>query len=93
MTNLNIEYFENNNWSFSNEKTIVKKSFEFETFSSAISWMVEISFFAEKINHHPEWKNVYNKIDVDLTTHDEKGLSTKDIELAKFMDSLFDRYV
>ena len=93
MTNLNIEYFENNNWSFSNEKAIVKKSFEFETFSSAISWMVEISFFAEKINHHPEWKNVYNKIDVDLTTHDEKGLSTKDIELAKFMDSLFDRYV
>ena len=51
--------------------------------------MTALSLVAEKFNHHPEWKNVYNKIEVVLTTHDQGGLSTKDVDIAKVMDEEF----
>ena len=65
----------------------ISKEFQFKNFIEAFSWMTKIAFWAEKINHHPEWFNVYRNVRVVLTTHDVKGLSDLDLELASKMDS------
>ena len=64
------------------------KLFRFPSFAEAISWMVAVAIFADKIDHHPDWSNVYNRVEVELITHDLSAVSTWDIELAKKMDSL-----
>lgn len=65
------------------------KQFKFDTFPAAIAWMVSVAFEADKLDHHPEWSNVYNKVDVHLVTHDlDNAVSTFDTELAKRMDDL-----
>ena len=61
----------------------------FDDFPSAFEWMTSIAFYAERENHHPEWLNVYNKVDVILTTHDAGGVSKLDIDLAKKMELQF----
>lgn len=71
-------------WSISEEK--LYRKIKFENFVSAFSFMTHIAIHAEKLNHHPEWKNVYNQVEIWLTTHDAKGISKKDIELAKLID-------
>ena len=65
----------------------ITKEFQFKNFIEAFSWMTKVAFWAEKINHHPEWFNVYRNVRVVLTTHDVKGLSSLDLELASKMDS------
>ena len=65
----------------------ITKEFQFKNFIEAFSWMTKVAFWAEKINHHPEWFNVYRNVTVVLTTHDVKGLSSLDLELASKMDS------
>ena len=79
-------------WKIDNNNKKAFKVYTFHTFKNAFSWMTEVSFEAEKINHHPEWKNVYNKVEVTLTTHDTDELSSKDLNLASFMDSEFEKY-
>jgi 4a-hydroxytetrahydrobiopterin dehydratase len=65
------------------------KTFKFKTFQEAMVWMVKASYFIEKMNHHPEWTNVYNKVQVKLQTHDAGNTVTaKDRELAKILDEL-----
>lgn len=65
------------------------KQFEFKNFIDAFAFMTKIAFIAEKMNHHPEWKNVYNKIEIKLYTHDEGNIVTsKDKELASAIDAL-----
>ncbi len=65
------------------------KTFEFASFASAIAWMVKASFAIEKLNHHPEWTNVYNKVHVVLTTHDAGNIITdKDRKLATVLDGI-----
>ena len=65
------------------------KQFEFKNFIDAFAFMTKIAFIAEKMNHHPEWKNVYNKIEIKLSTHDEGNIVTsKDKELASAIDAL-----
>ncbi|MFA9212912.1 MAG: 4a-hydroxytetrahydrobiopterin dehydratase [Candidatus Methylacidiphilales bacterium] len=77
-----------NNWKEENNK--LTKTFVFKSFVEAVSWMVKVSFSIEKLNHHPEWTNVYNKVHVTLTTHDAGNTITeKDRELAKVLDSEF----
>ena len=66
---------------------IVKK-FTFRDFNEAFGFMSRVALVAEKMDHHPEWFNVWNKVVVDLTTHDSGGISGKDVELAKLLDSL-----
>lgn len=66
------------------------KEFQFETFNQAFGFMVRASMEIEKMNHHPEWFNVYNKLVVDLTTHDAGGITENDIKLARIMNSLFE---
>ena len=65
------------------------KTFEFKSFPAAIAFMVRASFKCEKMNHHPEWKNVYNKIFVELTTHDTESVTHLDHTLAAFLDKLY----
>lgn len=63
------------------------KLFKFVSFAEAIGWMVKVAIFADKIDHHPDWSNVYNKVDVELLTHDLGAISTLDIALAKYMEA------
>lgn len=66
------------------------KQFKFSSFSAAIGWMVTVAFVAEKINHHPEWRNVYNRVTVDLVTHDAgNAITAADLKLAKAMETAF----
>ncbi len=62
------------------------KSFRFKSFIRAFGWMSQMAIWAEKLKHHPEWFNVYNKVDVNLVTHDVDGISDLDFELAKKME-------
>ncbi len=64
------------------------KNFQFKDFIEAFGFMTRAALHIEKLNHHPEWFNVYNKLSVDLMTHDAGGITTNDIELAKLLNSL-----
>ena len=68
-------------------RDIISKEFVFSDFNSAFGWMTRVALKAEKMNHHPEWFNCYNRVEVVLITHDCKGLSIKDIKLSTFMDN------
>jgi 4a-hydroxytetrahydrobiopterin dehydratase len=66
----------------------VNKTFEFDDFVEAFGFMAKVAMEAEKMNHHPEWFNVYNRVTIDLVTHDVGGISNYDIKLAKTIDQL-----
>jgi 4a-hydroxytetrahydrobiopterin dehydratase len=68
------------------ERDAIRKVFTFKTFSEAFAFMMRTALKAEQLDHHPEWSNVYNKVDVTLTTHDANGLTERDISLARSMD-------
>ena len=65
------------------------KVFKFRTFVEAFTFMTAVAFHAEKMNHHPDWSNVYNKVSVKLTTHDAHGITENDIALAHIMETHF----
>ena len=73
-------------WAYDEAADAIKRSFTFPDFNAAFAFMTAVALKAEKANHHPEWFNVYNKVDIVLRTHDCGGLSKRDIELAKFCD-------
>jgi len=73
-------------WSVVNEK--LHKEFQFDSFNQAFGFMTRAAMEIEKMNHHPEWFNVYNKITIELTTHDVGGITKNDINLAKILNSL-----
>ena len=77
-----------NGWAMVEGRDAVAKSFVFGNFVEAFGWMTRVALWAEKLNHHPEWDNVYKTVNVVLTTHDAGGLSALDIKLAQKMDSL-----
>ena len=64
------------------------KEFQFDSFNQAFGFMTRAAMEIEKINHHPEWFNVYNRITVDLTTHDAGGITNNDVNLARILNSL-----
>lgn len=64
----------------------ISKTFVFTDFNAAFAWMARVAMLAEKMDHHPEWSNVYKTVDVTLTTHDAGGVSQYDIEMALFMN-------
>ena len=66
----------------------VSKTFEFDNFVQAFGFMTRVAMEAEKMNHHPEWFNVYNRVRIDLVTHDVGGISNYDIKLAKTIDGI-----
>jgi 4a-hydroxytetrahydrobiopterin dehydratase len=66
----------------------IAKSFKFADFNAAFAFMTRVALKAEAMDHHPEWFNVYNKVDIVLSTHDAGGLSALDVEMAKFIDAI-----
>jgi 4a-hydroxytetrahydrobiopterin dehydratase len=73
-------------WTIVNGK--LHREFKFKDFSQAFAFMTRVALVAERINHHPEWSNVYNRVMIDLTTHDLGGISTFDLESARAIDNL-----
>ena len=78
--------FQLKGWSEANGRDAISKSYKFADFSEAWEFMSKVAVKAERMDHHPEWSNVYSKVDVTLATHDAGGVTDKDVELAKFMD-------
>ena len=74
-------------WGQVEDRDAIEKSFKFKSFSEAWGFMNRVALAAEKLNHHPEWFNVYNRVDILLSTHDCGGLSELDIKLAKRIDA------
>ena len=88
LTNAEIstQLVELSGWTVENEK--LHKEFQFDSFVEAFGFMARVALIAESMNHHPEWFNVYNRVTVDLATHDAGGISALDFELAKKVDAL-----
>ncbi len=83
---INIELKDLDGWSIKNEK--LHKEFRFADFNEAFAFMTKAAIECEKMNHHPEWFNVYNRLVIDLTTHDAGGITQNDVNLAKILNSL-----
>ncbi|WP_374595929.1 4a-hydroxytetrahydrobiopterin dehydratase [Sphingosinicella sp.] len=75
-------------WTLAEGRDAIVRSFRFKDFSEAFGFMSRVALLAEKADHHPEWSNVWNRVDILLTTHDAGGLSMRDIEMAKAIDAL-----
>ncbi len=75
-------------WSVAEGRDAIEKRYKFRSFVEAFGWMSAAALIAEKMDHHPEWKNVYNRVDVVLTTHDANGLTELDVALARRFDGL-----
>jgi 4a-hydroxytetrahydrobiopterin dehydratase len=73
-------------WSAVTGRDAIAKTYKFADFNAAFGFMARVALVAEKMDHHPEWSNVYNRVEVVLTTHDAGGVTQKDIDLARFMD-------
>lgn len=74
-------------WSIHKDKNAIIKTFKFQDFQEAFGFITRCAILAEKMNHHPEWTNIYNTVEITLTTHDAGGLSDLDINMAKTMNS------
>jgi 4a-hydroxytetrahydrobiopterin dehydratase len=72
------------------DRDAISKTFSFKDFNQAFGFMTRTALYAEQVCHHPEWFNVYNRVEVTLSTHDVQGLSSNDFEMAKKMNSYYD---
>lgn len=77
-----------NGWALDEPGKALRKQFTFDNFVQAFGFMAKVALLAEKADHHPEWSNVYNKVDIRLTTHDANGLTARDVSLAQAIDAL-----
>ncbi|MBN8847396.1 MULTISPECIES: 4a-hydroxytetrahydrobiopterin dehydratase [unclassified Sphingomonas] len=77
-------------WDYEDSRDAITRSIVFTDFAEAFGFMTQVALIAEKMDHHPEWKNVWNRVEILLTTHDAGGLSSRDIELAEAIDSILD---
>ena len=73
-------------WNDVSGRDAIARKFDFKDFNAAFAFMTRVALLAEKMDHHPEWSNVYNKVEVTLSTHDAGGVTEKDIAMAKAMD-------
>ena len=74
-------------WTAVEGRDAIAKEFKFANFIAAFGWMSQVAIIAEKMNHHPEWFNVYNRVEVTLTTHDSGGVTELDLKLAAAMEA------
>lgn len=77
-------------WSL--RENTINRDFKFRNFVDAFSFMTAIALAAEKMNHHPDWSNSYNKVGITLTTHEAKGITQRDFDLASVIDRLWEKY-
>ena len=75
-------------WDELKDRNAITKNYQFSDFNAAFGFMSRVAIKAEKMDHHPEWFNVYNRVEVTLSTHDAGGVTQLDIELAEFMDEI-----
>jgi len=75
-------------WMHEPERDAITRRFQFRDFAQAFGFMTSVAIIAERMNHHPEWSNVYNRVDILLTTHDADGLSDRDARLAEAIEEL-----
>ena len=73
-------------WTLDESRDGIAKRYKFADFTQAFAFMTRVALLAERADHHPEWSNVYNRVDILLTTHDADGLSMRDVDLAKAID-------
>ena len=73
-------------WSEAEDRDAMQKTFRFKNFTAAFAFMANVARMAEKMDHHPEWLNVYDRVEVTLSTHEAGGVTERDIRLARFMD-------
>jgi 4a-hydroxytetrahydrobiopterin dehydratase len=76
-------------WTHNPERGAISRSFRFANFAEAFGFMAQMAAVSERLDHHPEWFNVYNRVDITLTTHDADGLSERDITWAKAADGAY----
>lgn len=79
-------------WRPAEGRDAIVKSFKFKDFSEAFGFMTQVALLAEKRDHHPEWSNVWNKVEIVLTSHDAGGLTAQDAELARCADEAYNRF-
>ena len=79
-------------WRHDPQRDAITRAFAFTDFAEAFAFMTQVALVAERRNHHPEWSNVYNKVEITLTTHDAGGLTQRDIDLAQEADRIFQRF-
>lgn len=77
-------------WDFDEARDAITRTVTFADFSQAFAFMTRVALLAEKADHHPEWTNVWNRVDILLTTHDAGGLSHRDVDMAEAIDALLD---
>lgn len=80
-------------WRAAEGRDAIVKEFRFKDFNAAWGFMSRVALYAERADHHPEWFNVYNRVDVTLATHDAGGVTDKDVALAHFMDEAFTQII
>lgn len=74
-------------WREADGRDAIVKQFQFKDFNAAFGWMSRVALLAEKIDHHPEWFNVYNKVNVTLATHEANGVTSRDVKMAQAMNA------
>ena len=75
-------------WKYDPDRDGIRRSFRFADFTAAFGFMTKVALLAEKADHHPEWSNVYNRVEILLTTHDAGGLSKRDVDLARAIEGV-----
>ena len=83
---MELKAVEDQGWKVLEDRDAIYKEFLFRDFNEAFGFMTRVALKADKVDHHPEWFNVYNTVKITLSTHDCSGLSKKDLDLAKFID-------
>jgi 4a-hydroxytetrahydrobiopterin dehydratase len=77
-------------WDYEDGRDAITRTVQFADFIEAFGFMTQVALIAERMNHHPEWTNVWNRVDILLTTHDAGGLSGRDVELAEAIDTILE---
>jgi 4a-hydroxytetrahydrobiopterin dehydratase len=84
-----VDFLNENLKDWTLEENTIMRDFKFKTFVEAFSFMTAVAFEAEKLNHHPDWSNSYNKVSISLTNHEAKGITQLDFDLANKIDRIF----
>ena len=82
---------QHNDWQLASDRDAISRQFQFVDFSEAFAFMTRVALLAEKLDHHPDWSNSYNKVAVTLSTHDAGGVTPLDLEMAKAMEAFASR--